>query len=181
MHIAATYDGITLKIYINGVLDASLSPAAPPAISSNTLSLGIGAQPDGTSKLMGAIDEVQVYNVALSATEIANLATAAPLPTQIVSSMTSQPVELTEKLYSYPNPIIEKGTINFVLAHTGNYVLDLYDINGSRVAVLKQGKTEAGKLNTAEINSMHLTKGLYIVRLQTNDGIKTLKIIVLSS
>jgi hypothetical protein len=140
--------------------------------------LGIGAQPDGTSKLKGAIDEAQIYNVALSASEIASLATPSSLSTLIASSITSQHFELKEELYSYPNPIFEKGTINFVLASTGSYVLDLYDIHGSRVAALKEGKTEAGKLNTAEINSARLAKGLYIVRLQTNKSTKTLKIIV---
>jgi hypothetical protein len=44
--VAATYDGATIKLYVNGVLESSL-PAAL-TIASNTLPLAIGAQVTGT-------------------------------------------------------------------------------------------------------------------------------------
>ena len=72
MHVAATYDGTTMKVYVNGVEEGSL--AGPASIVTNNLGLGIGAQPDGVSQLQGAMDDVHLYNRALSLAEIQALA-----------------------------------------------------------------------------------------------------------
>jgi hypothetical protein len=73
MHIAATYDGTTMRLYINGVQEATI--AGPAAIGSNGQRLGIGAQPDGVSPLQGTLDEVRIWARALTATEIQALLT----------------------------------------------------------------------------------------------------------
>lgn len=73
MHIAATYDGSSIiKIYINGVENASKALTAPPPINTNALSLVIGAQSDASRKFFGTIDDVRIYNSALSAAQIRN-------------------------------------------------------------------------------------------------------------
>ena len=72
MFVAATYDGSTIKLYINGVLESTLQ--ATFKIGVNSLPLAIGAQDDGKSGTKGRIDDVRVYNRALSANEIAALA-----------------------------------------------------------------------------------------------------------
>ena len=72
MHLAATYDGVTMRLYVNGVQEASL--AATFAIATNNLSLGIGAQSNGATLFQGGMDEARVYCRALSASEIQALA-----------------------------------------------------------------------------------------------------------
>ena len=78
IHVAATWDGTTIRLYYNGVEEASLPFTGP--IAANNTALGIGAQPDGARALFtGAMDDVRVYSRALSAAEIAGLADASPV------------------------------------------------------------------------------------------------------
>ena len=52
MHVAATYDGTTIRLYVNGVQEGG-NLAGPASIATNNLALGIGAQPDGASHAAG--------------------------------------------------------------------------------------------------------------------------------
>lgn len=69
----ATYDGSVMKIYLNGVLDASLMTTGQIIYSSNT-TLGMGARTTGTTQYLdGALDEVSLWSSALNEIDIANL------------------------------------------------------------------------------------------------------------
>ena len=67
-HLTATYDGTTLRLYVNGVLASTTAVSGAMAASSGVLRLG------GNSVwgewFSGLIDEVRVYNRALSQSEI---------------------------------------------------------------------------------------------------------------
>ncbi len=70
-HVAATFDGQHVSVYIDGVLAAatSASGSLSPAVGANLM---VGADPvDPQAKFSGAVDELRVYGRALSATEIA--------------------------------------------------------------------------------------------------------------
>jgi hypothetical protein len=76
-HLAVTYDGSTLRMYVNGVLVNSESASGSIQASSSPFRIG------GTSiwgeYFRGLIDEVRVYNRALSAGEIStDMNTAVP-------------------------------------------------------------------------------------------------------
>ncbi|WP_415296825.1 LamG-like jellyroll fold domain-containing protein [Cellulosimicrobium sp. SJTW-1] len=82
VHLAGTYDGTRLRIYVNGVEQAS--KAGPASIGTNSLPLGIGAEPNGTRATKGAVDTVRLYDRALTATEVSALyagGSASPTPT----------------------------------------------------------------------------------------------------
>jgi prepilin-type N-terminal cleavage/methylation domain-containing protein len=75
-HIAATYDGSTQKIYINGSLDYGASLPASGSITSSIYNLAIGSHATGASYgeiFYGSIDEVRIYNRALLPEEISAL------------------------------------------------------------------------------------------------------------
>lgn len=77
LHAAAVYDGSTLRLYINGVQESSLAASTP--VSSNTATLILGANSEGSSGwFTGELDDARLYNRALSDTEIAALASNAP-------------------------------------------------------------------------------------------------------
>jgi len=67
-HLAATYDGTTLRLYVNGALAGSRAVASPLITSTGVLRIG-GNNVWG-EWFAGLIDEVRLYNKALSATEI---------------------------------------------------------------------------------------------------------------
>jgi hypothetical protein len=72
-HLAGTYDGEDLKAYNNGVLVTVNSDPSGPA-SSETNSLKLGKHARDAYFFNGTIDEVKVYNRALSDAEILYLA-----------------------------------------------------------------------------------------------------------
>ncbi len=67
-HIAGVYDGTQMRVYLNGALNGTLDTSI--AIPANSLQLRIGAASDGGSQFSGLIDEVEVFNRALSVSEI---------------------------------------------------------------------------------------------------------------
>src|SRR4029077_12207922 len=69
-HLAETYDGATMRLYVNGVQVASLAKTGAIATSTNPLQIG-GDSLYG-QYFAGRIDEVRIYNRALSAAEIQN-------------------------------------------------------------------------------------------------------------
>jgi len=69
-HVAATYDGTYMRIYINGVLANQLAVAG--TITVNTNPLTIGYQNGYTNEFFkGKLDELRIWNRALSQCEIA--------------------------------------------------------------------------------------------------------------
>jgi protocatechuate 3,4-dioxygenase beta subunit len=66
-HVAATYDGSTMRLYVNGVLVSS-SPFTGSINHSNTSVLIGGGLADGPWK--GGVDELAIYNRALTPSEI---------------------------------------------------------------------------------------------------------------
>jgi len=80
MHIAATSDGSTLKVYINGAVNTTKTLSPSITIGTNNTNLGIGAEPATTpiNLFQGAIDDARIYNRTLNLTEIAALASVMP-------------------------------------------------------------------------------------------------------
>jgi fibronectin type 3 domain-containing protein len=73
-HLAETYDGATLRLYINGSQASSVT--ASGAIATSTNPLQIGGDSIFGQFFAGLIDEVRIYNVALTPTQIqADMAT----------------------------------------------------------------------------------------------------------
>ncbi|HBQ60317.1 MAG TPA: hypothetical protein DD671_12040, partial [Balneolaceae bacterium] len=70
-HIAATYDGQFLKIYIDGELDATDTEDRNIGSNSNNLTVGTDASLS-TNFLSGQIDGVRIWNTTRSAFEIAD-------------------------------------------------------------------------------------------------------------
>jgi hypothetical protein len=67
-YVVGTYDGSTMKVYVNGNLDGSVSQTGP--IDTNTMPLSIGRSGFSANYYSGKIDEVKIWNRALTIDEI---------------------------------------------------------------------------------------------------------------
>ena len=68
-HLAATYDGLAIKLFINGVLVNSLIYTGAIQTSNQALSIG-GNTVWADESFSGLIDEIRIYNRALTTSEI---------------------------------------------------------------------------------------------------------------
>ncbi len=88
-HLAATYDGTTIRLYVNGVQTGSR--AASGSIAGSSSPLRIGGNAVWGEHFAGLIDEVRIYNRALDAgaiqadmaTPVENAITSTPPPTPV--------------------------------------------------------------------------------------------------
>ena len=82
-HLAETYDGTNILLYVNGVQVGSLAQTGPINVTTGALMLGGNALVSGKN-FAGLIDEVRIYNRALNSTEIqadmTNAVVSRPLP-----------------------------------------------------------------------------------------------------
>jgi glucose/arabinose dehydrogenase/PKD repeat protein len=102
-HLAATYDGANLRLYVNGTQVSS--KAQTGAIPATTGPLKIGGNAVWGEWFAGSIDEVRVYNRALTAGEIAtDMTTPVGAP---VTDTTPPAVQITG-----PPPGSVAGTVN---------------------------------------------------------------------
>jgi hypothetical protein len=67
-HLAATYDGANLRIYVNGTLAST--KALTGSLNTSTAPLRMGGDSVWSEFFNGLIDEVRVYNTALTAAQI---------------------------------------------------------------------------------------------------------------
>ncbi len=93
--LTATYDGTTQRLYINGLQVSSQSQTGELMTSSNQLQIG-GDNFFG-QYFQGTIDEIRIYNVALTAAQIQNDLTTpvSATPRVTVSSVPASPAPTT--------------------------------------------------------------------------------------
>lgn len=135
IHIAATYDGTTIRLYVNGTLENSM--AASISIASNTLPLGLGAQSDGTREFSGSVDDARVYNTALTQSEIqALMSTWSPPPS--------------------PEPPIENNGAGYALNF--DYNNDYVDCGNSASTQITQSITMEAWVKSESLNTQSIIK-----------------------
>ncbi|MDO7848991.1 FG-GAP-like repeat-containing protein [Hymenobacter sp. M29] len=88
-HVAATYDGTTVRMYIDG---AAVTPVATGnvvtgPVATNTNPLTIGSQPGYGEYYRGTLDETRVYNTVLTQAQVQAdmFSTAAAVPSNLVA------------------------------------------------------------------------------------------------
>lgn len=81
-HLASSWDGSTIRYYVNGVEEGTLGWSGPIAQTSARLFIGTNSEftfQGNATAFKGKIDEVHIYNHAISAADVRSLA-AVPEP-----------------------------------------------------------------------------------------------------
>ena len=81
-------------------------------------------------------------------------------------------------LQNYPNPFNPSTTIKFSLPKATQLKINLYNMLGELVETIADGAYEAGYY-TVSFNASNLPSGVYIYRIESNDYVKTMKMMLL--
>jgi len=98
-HIAGTYDGINVRIYVNGVQDGIAALTGNINSTTAPVRIGMGSGTSIEQPFDGDIGHVHIRNVALTAGEVATLA-GGPNPGDFSAAVS--PLRLPRGLVSYP-------------------------------------------------------------------------------
>jgi outer membrane protein assembly factor BamB len=164
--VVATFDGTTGKLYVNGTLVKSVAKTGTITNFDNTYGLGIGDDSSFSDPgFAGTIDEVAIYNKALTAADVTAHYTAAqtgvgptptPTPTATPTSTPTPTATATPpQTGGYPNAVLNSGPIAYYrLDETGAVVLDSSPdhLNGSDGANVLKGA--AGLIPTSSDTAM---------------------------
>ncbi|MBK9015728.1 MAG: T9SS type A sorting domain-containing protein [Saprospiraceae bacterium] len=134
--VTMTHDGTNDKIYFNGVEVATKLVAG--ALDATVYPLGIGFDPiDNANYFNGSLDEVQIYNVALTAVEIAALYVLQSTPPAVTDSEApSAPLNLSASV-SFNNVSLSW------LPSSDNVAVTGYNVYQDGAKVLTTANTDA--------------------------------------
>lgn len=163
-HVVGLYDGSNFDLYVNGVLSNHTTFSG--AIMTTTIDLMIGqVLPSVTTyNFKGTLDDIRIYDYALSDNEIALLYAE---PSAIRDNPKSLPTEFNLS-QNYPNPFNPITTIEYNLPQAVPVKLQVFDLNGRLVRTLVDGIKPAGHYS-AVWNARNDASSIYFFRLQAGD------------
>ena len=174
-NITGVYNGSDFEIYIDGKLNNFSHHSG--LILTTTIDLTIGqVLPDNNNyNFKGIIDDVRIYNYALSLEEIADLY---DINLQI-PDQTKTAVPLRDHLsQNFPNPFNPKTIINYQLAKGIEVDLSIYNVLGQRIETLVSGRQTAGSYRI-EWNAENYPSGIYYYRIEAGDYWDVKKMVVI--
>ncbi|MGH8510415.1 MAG: LamG-like jellyroll fold domain-containing protein, partial [Gammaproteobacteria bacterium] len=187
-HLAVTYDGANVRLYINGNEVASQPQTGAFTTSTGALRIG-GTQAYGEF-FQGRIDEIRVYNRTLSAAEIStdsniSVASSSP-PVSLIGKNTVGPISdflPASQAYAFGNIAATTGIMTSISVYVDagsaatDLVVGLYsNQNGHPYQLLGQGTLTSpttGQWNNVVLPAISVTSGTqyWIAILSANTGI----------
>ncbi|RNC84508.1 MAG: T9SS C-terminal target domain-containing protein [Balneola sp.] len=174
-HVAAVYEGENMKLYLNGVNTRKVK--YPGLIKVTNSDIYIGNNAEGNKPYKGAIDDIQIYNYALSDSAIADMIDVSVLsvpneedPIQLPSSFNLE--------QNYPNPFNPTTNISFSLPNSSKVLLTVYNLLGQEVAQLVNGELSGGN-HIVQFDASGLSSGIYVYRIQAGSFVQTKKMMLI--
>ncbi|HMO38521.1 MAG TPA: fibronectin type III domain-containing protein [Saprospiraceae bacterium] len=136
-YVTMVHDGVNDIIYIDGQ-EVNRKPA-PGTLNSTNRPLGMGNNPiEGGQYFIGALDELKIYNKALTAAEIANLYGSGT--TSLDDYLSSELRQVLKVVY--PNPTTDRLVIEHTLPNNQPLLLRVFDINGRQLEAIRFNRHE---------------------------------------
>ncbi len=177
-NITALYDGANFEIYINGQLDNNT--ALSGLILTTNIDLTIGQElPNTDYNFKGVLDDIRIYNYAISKQEIQNIYEEITSIHENQSDQNPSKFLLTQ---NYPNPFNTQTTIQYQISEPGKVSLKIFDILGRRVKTLVDIEKSAGyysiNWDSKNDNGSDVTSGIYIYELKSHNFCQRKKLIL---
>ncbi len=102
-HLAATYDGFVMKVYVDAVLKGQYEFAGSISVNNNPLAIGV--QPGFDEYFGGKLDETRIWNRALTQCEISNNMNC-ELPSPTTQNGLVAYYKYNSGLVNLPNPLV---------------------------------------------------------------------------
>ena len=135
-YVTMVHDGTNDQVYVDGVL--ANSKPVPTKLNTTGLPLGMGNDPVGGGLYFnGGLDELKIYNKALTAEEIQQLYQFGTTSTKDDLSLALQ-----QTVTMYPNPTADRLWVQHSFDLTKPMLLRIADVQGRQVGDLRFGKNE---------------------------------------
>jgi hypothetical protein len=156
-HVTMVHDGVDDIIYVDGV-EVNRVPA-PGTLNSTARPLGMGNNnTSGGQYFIGALDEVKIYNKALTAEEVGNLYETGSTPIQYVSDGLLNVLEVI-----YPNPATDVVRIEHSFNDNQSLLVRVFDIMGRQLNAVKFDKGQTYSGSPIILNLNDYAEGTYYV------------------
>jgi|GEM_PF-2337371 len=151
-HIVGTYDGASIKLFLNGTLVNSQAKTGLLGYTDSTLRIGLGIPGSSLQYFKGWIDDVRIYGRVLSNSEISTLYSNTTDLLQNPNAVT------TQTPFCYPNPASD---IVHLMDDDVMHAF-LIGMNGQKIQLKLEGNS---------FSSSHIANGVYILNIETSEGI----------
>ena len=186
-HAVGTYssDNGIWTLYLDGVWNNEAEDATGAVDADRGWAIGARA-PDSTGvfpterNFEGLIDDVRIYNVALTEDEVHQIYT------QSLSSVKNQsgekPTNFTMSK-NYPNPFNPETQIDYQIPKTSSVNISVYNISGQLITTLVNEVKSPGnysvRWNARDQNGLQVSSGIYLARMVSNNYAATSKLVLL--
>ena len=178
-NVTVLYDGANYDIYINGVLDNHSIFSGKIMTTSIDLTIGQVVPSNTRHNFKGVLDDIRIYDYALSVEEIQNIYNENTL---INEPQTEQIPSKFSLKQNYPNPFNAQTTIQYQISEPGKVSLKIFDILGKRVRTLVNIEKSAGYYSVTwdskNDNGSAVTSGIYIYELKSQNFCQRKKLIL---
>lgn len=172
LNIATTFKNNIAIFYINGVKIGQYPYTS--LIKVNNLPLEVGRDIyGGIEYFAGKMDEVRVYNRALSDAEILNLYQNNSYSENMENKTTEveEPALTSVNFSAFPNPFNPSTILSYYLPKETEVSVEIYDVSGRKIATLVQQQQQIGARQLV-FGGANYASGIYYARLTLKKGSK---------